>query len=232
MTPRTRAVIINSPNNPTGAVLSPSDAAALGEALRSASERVGHPIYLLADEPYRELVYDGVTVPWLPLYYENTLVLYSFSKSLSLPGERIGYVLVHPDAAAAEEVYAAILGAGRSLGYVCAPALFQYMIPACLGKTSDLQVYRENRDRLYTALTGYGYDCVRPEGAFYLFVRALEPDAVAFSERAKKRELLLVPSDDFGYPGYVRIAYCVSPQMVERALPAFRALAEDYRKGS
>lgn len=232
VTPRTRAVIINSPNNPTGAVLSPSDAAALGEALRSASERVGHPIYLLADEPYRELVYDGVTVPWLPLYYENTMVLYSFSKSLSLPGERIGYVLVHPDAAAAEEVYAAILGAGRSLGYVCAPALFQYMIPACLGKTSDLQVYRENRDRLYTALTRYGYDCVRPEGAFYLFVRALEPDAVAFSERAKKRELLLVPSDDFGYPGYVRIAYCVSPQMVERALPAFRALAEDYRKGS
>ena len=229
LTERTRAVIVNSPNNPTGAVLTEENLQGACAVLREAEERFGHPIYLIADEPYRELVYGDVTVPYLPNLYQNTLVCYSFSKSLSLPGERIGYIAVSPEAAEAEAVYAAVMGAGRALGYVCAPSLFQQMIPSVLGKTADLSVYAANRDRLYTALTAYGYDCVRPDGAFYLFVRAKEDDACAFAERAKKYELLLVPSDDFGCPGYVRIAYCVQPDMIERALPAFRALAEEYK---
>lgn len=230
LTPRTRALILNSPNNPTGAVLTEDNIRAVADTLRSASAAFGHPIYLIADEPYRELVYGGCKVPYIPNYYENTLVCYSFSKSLSLPGERIGYIAVSPRAAEAEDVYAAVMGAGRALGYVCAPALFQYMIPACLGKTADLSIYRENRDRLSAALTEYGYRFIPPDGAFYLFVRALEADAARFCERAKKYELLLVPSDDFGYPGYVRIAYCVTPEQITRALPAFRALAEEYQK--
>ena len=230
VTERTRAVILNSPNNPSGAVLSEENIREIAAVLRAAEECIGHPIYLIADEPYRELVYGDVKPPYLPLYYDNTLVCYSFSKSLSLPGERIGYIAVSPRAVDAEGVYAAVMGAGRALGYVCAPALFQYMIPACLGKTADISVYRENRDRLTAALAEYGYSFVRPDGAFYLFVRALEADAVRFCERAKKHELLLVPSDDFDYPGYVRIAYCVTPAQITRALPAFRALAEEYRK--
>ena len=225
----TAAVIINSPNNPTGAVLREADIRALTEVLREAEARYGHPIYLVADEPYRELVYGDIEVPFLPNYYDNTLVGYSFSKSLSLPGERIGYLLVSPTAKEREALRAAIAGAGRALGFVCAPALFQYMIPACLGKTSDVSIYAANRNRLYEELTAYGFTCVPPDGAFYLFVKAPDGDANAFAERAKRHELLLVPSDDFGVPGYVRIAYCVTPEMIERALPAFRRLAEEYR---
>lgn len=229
LTPSTHVVILNSPNNPTGAVVTEPILAELAAVLRAAEVRYGHPIFLISDEPYRELVYDdGITVPWVPTLYRNTVVCYSFSKSLSLPGERIGYLLISPEAEGAQELYAAVMGAGRALGYVCAPALFQYLLPSCLGLTSDLSVYRANRDRLYTALTSYGYECIRPDGAFYLFVRAPEPDAVRFAERARDFELLLVPSDSFGCPGYVRIAYCVSPETVERSLPAFRSLAAAY----
>ncbi len=189
-----------------------------------------HPIYLISDEPYRELVYGEVEVPFVSKYYDNTIICYSFSKSLSLPGERIGYIVVSEKCDDAEEVYLSICGAGRSLGFVCAPALFQYMIPSCLGKTSDLEVYKTNRDLLYEALTSYGYEVVRPDGAFYLFVKALGGDAGIFSELAKKYELLLVPSDSFGYPGYIRIAYCVSTKQVEASLPAFKKLIEEYQK--
>ncbi len=230
LTPKTKAVIINSPNNPTGVVLSENSIRKLSETLEKAEKTYGHPIYLIADEPYRELVYGDVNVPYLTCFYNNTIVCYSFSKSLSLPGERIGYVLVSPKAADTKRVYAAILGAGRALGFVCAPSLFQYLIPSCLGMTSDISVYKINRDLLYDSLTAYGYTCASPDGAFYLFVKALEDDAYAFCERAKKHELLLVPSDDFGFPGYVRIAYCVTTEQIKRSLPAFEALANDYKQ--
>lgn len=228
ITPRTGLVVINSPNNPTGAILSAEELTALAALLRKRSDEYGHPIYLVSDEPYRELVYDGNIVPAPLAYYENTLVCYSFSKSLSLPGERIGYVLVHPHAADARAVYEALMGAARSMGYVCAPALFQRMIPACLGRTVDLSVYDENRLRLYGALTSYGFEVVYPRGAFYLFMRSPEPDANAFLERAKAHGILFVPADSFGCPGYVRIAYCVSPRTIDLALPGFRALAQEY----
>ncbi len=228
---KTRAVIVNSPNNPTGVVLSESTVASMCEILKRAEEKYGQPIYLVSDEPYRELVYGGVKVPYLTNYYDDTIVCYSFSKSLSLPGERIGYISVSPKAKDAKDVYAAILGAGRALGFVCAPALFQYLIPKCLGKTADISVYDANRTLLYEALTSYGYTCAKPDGAFYLYVKALEDDAYAFYERAKKYELLLVPGDDFGCKGYVRIAYCVTTEQIKNSLPAFKKLAEDYKTG-
>ena len=228
ISPTVRAVIVNSPNNPTGAVLTEESIRRLSALLERKQEQYGLPIYLISDEPYRELVYGDVTVPYLTRYYDNTLVCYSFSKSLSLPGERIGYVLVSPRAEEADVLYEAICGAGRALGFVCAPALFQKMIPACLGLTSDLSVYRTNRALLLEALTGMGFRVTPPDGAFYLFVASPEPDAVAFSERARELELLLVPSDDFGCPGFVRISYCVSTGQIERSLPAFRRLAALY----
>ena len=229
ITPKTKAVIVNSPNNPTGVVLSEDTILSLSRILQSAEERFGHPIFLVADEPYRELVYNGVSVPYLTRYYADTIVCYSFSKSLSLPGERIGYILVSSGCNEAKSVYAAVLGAGRALGFVCAPSIFQYMIPSCLGRTADVSVYDRNRKLLYDSLTSYGYTCANPDGAFYLFVKAMEKDAYAFCERAKKYELLLVPSDDFGFGGYVRIAYCVSTEQILRSLPAFEALANDYK---
>ncbi len=224
---RTRAVIVNSPNNPTGAVLSRENLMGLAKVLKAAEERFGHPIYLLADEPYRELVYGDAEVPYLPALYDDTVVLYSFSKSLSLPGERIGYIFVSPRAADCSRVYAAVLGAGRALGFVCAPSLFQQLLPACLGKTSDISIYEKNRNLLLSELQALGFTCVPPSGAFYLFLKAPGGDAVAFAELAKRHELLLVPSDSFGCPGYVRLSYCVSTELCERALPAFRALAAD-----
>ncbi len=225
---RTAAVIINSPNNPSGAVISEASLKRLAERLARAEAEYGHVIYLIADEPYRELVYDGVKVPYATKYYKDTLVCYSFSKSLSLPGERIGYVLVSPEATEHDAVYAAVCGAGRSLGYVCAPSLFQKLLPHCLGMVSDLAAYKENRDILYEGLSSYGFTVKKPDGAFYLFMKSPEPDATAFCERAKKYELLLVPGDDFACPGYVRIAYCVTTEQIRRSLPAFRALAEEY----
>ncbi|MBE6588852.1 MAG: pyridoxal phosphate-dependent aminotransferase [Ruminococcaceae bacterium] len=228
ITEKTRAIIVNSPNNPTGAVLTRESIECLAALLTRKSETYGNPIYLIADEPYRELVYGDVEVPYLPSFYPNTLVCYSFSKSVSLPGERIGYILVSPTASEAVSLYQAVCGAGRALGFVCAPALFQYMIPYVLGLTSDLTVYDTNRKLLYDALTSYGYEVVKPDGAFYLFVKALEPDANAFCEAAKKEELLLVASDSFGCPGYVRISYCVTTEQIERSLPAFERLAKTY----
>ncbi|MBR0302361.1 MAG: pyridoxal phosphate-dependent aminotransferase [Clostridia bacterium] len=230
ITPNTKAVIINTPNNPTGVVIKRDRLEALCETLRRKEAEYGHEIFLITDEPYRELVYDDETeVPYVINLYDDTIVCYSFSKSLSLPGERIGYIVVSNRIKENREVYAAVCGAGRALGFVCAPSTMQRVVPYCLGKTSDISVYKTNRDLLYENLTSYGYECVYPDGAFYLFVKAPEEDAGAFCERAKKYELLLVPSDSFGCPGYVRISYCVSTDMIKRSLPAFKSLMEEYK---
>ena len=229
ITNKTKAVIINSPNNPTGAVMTEDTIRKIADILNIKSKEYGNEIFIISDEPYRELVYDKDTVvSYVPKLYKNTLVCYSFSKSLSLPGERIGYILVSDSCTDKEDMYYAICGAGRSLGYVCAPALFQYLIPKVLGKTSDIEIYRKNRDILYSALVSYGYSVVKPDGAFYLFVKSPESDAKKFCERAKKHELLLVPSDDFGYLGYVRISYCVATEMIEASLSAFERLIKEY----
>lgn len=229
LTKNTKAVIINSPNNPSGVVYSEKTVARLAEVLKNFSQKSGNPIYLVSDEPYRELVFDGIKVPFVMNYYARSIVCYSYSKCLSLPGERIGYIAVNNEMAEAAEVYAGVCGAGRALGYVCAPNLFQQLVARVCGKTSDISVYKNNRDLLCAALKEYGYTVVKPDGAFYLFVKALEGDAKAFAERAKKYNLLIVAGDDFGCRGYVRIAYCVSPEMIEKSLPAFKKLAESYK---
>ena len=225
---KTAAVLVNSPNNPSGVVYGEETVKRLAKLLEEKSAQFGRTIYLITDEPYRELVYGGVKVPYLTNYYPHTIVCYSYSKSLSLPGERIGYIFVNPAAKDAKALYLAVCGVGRALGYVCAPSLFQKLIARCQGVTSDVSVYERNRDTLAGALRGYGFRCVQPDGAFYLFVKSPEPDAYAFCERAKKYNLLLVPGDDFGCKGYVRIAYCVSHEMIERSLPAFEKLAKEY----
>lgn len=230
ITEKTKAVIMNSPNNPSGVVYSEETIKAVTDILKRKEQEFSHPIYLIADEPYRELVFGDVTVPYLMNYYDNTIVCYSYSKALSLPGERIGYIAVSPKMQDSENVYLAICGAGRSLGYVCAPSLFQQVIKKTIGAKVDVNIYKENRDILYNALTEYGYECVQPDGAFYLFVKALEDDAYKFFEKAKSKEILVVPCDDFGVSGYVRIAYCVDKQRIINALPAFKALAEEYNK--
>ena len=231
LTPNTKAVLINTPNNPTGVVYSEAALRALGAVLAEKSAEYGHPIYLLSDEPYREIVYTGEPLPWVPDFYPETLVCYSYSKSLSLPGERIGYVLVPRTVSDFDQVYAAVCGAGRALGYVCAPSLFQFVAARCGGLTSDLSVYRTNRDLLLDSLREMGYTCAQADGAFYLFPRTPEPDARAFCERAKKYDLVLVPGDSFGCPGHVRVSYCVPTEQIHRALPKFRALAEEYGLG-
>ena len=225
---KTKAVIVNSPNNPSGVVYTEESIAALGALLEKKSEEYGHPLYLITDEPYRELVYDGITVPFVTKYYRDTIVCYSYSKSLALPGERIGYVLVPDEIADSADVYAAVCGAGRALGYVCAPSLMQHVIEKCTGLVSDLNEYREKRDLIYNALTDLGFTCIHPDGAFYLFMKSPVPDAGAFSAKAKEFDLLLVPADSFGTPGFVRIAYCVATDMIRRSLPAFKKLAEFY----
>ena len=226
----TKAIIINSPNNPSGVVLSEDTIKELSIVLNEAQKKYSKDIYIIADEPYRELVYtDGLVVPFVPNYYNNTIVCYSFSKSLSLPGERIGYILVPNTANDWKTVYFAVCGAGRSLGFVCAPSLFQKIVPKCIGKTADISIYKKNRDILCDALAKYGYKVAQPDGAFYLFVKALEEDSRAFCEKAKKYELLIVPADSFGYPGYVRISYCVSTEMIEKSLPSFEKLAKEYK---
>ncbi len=224
----TAAIIINSPNNPTGAIIPQGDIEKLAALLKKKSEEMGRTIYIVADEPYRELTY-GAEVPYIPAFYDNTIVCYSYSKSLSLPGERIGYVFVSPRCDDSDDLFAAICGAARSMGYVCAPSLMQRVIAKCDGMTSDISLYDKNRTLLYDSLTEIGYSAVKPEGAFYLFMKSLEEDANAFCERAKKYELLLVPADSFGAKGYVRISYCVAYDTIKNSIPAFKALFEEYK---
>lgn len=228
ITERTSAIIINSPNNPVGAVYTRESLEALCAMLARKEQELGRRIFLVADEPYREITY-GAEVPYVPNLYVDTIVCYSFSKSLSLPGERIGYIYISDRMADATTISTAVAGAGRALGYICAPVMLQRVIAQCLGTPSDVEAYARNRELLTQGLAELGYEFVQPDGAFYLWVRALEPDAVAFSERAKQHELLLVPSDSFGVPGWVRLSYCIARDTIERSMPAFRALMESYR---
>lgn len=227
LTPRTQAIIVNSPNNPSGVVYSEDALRALAALLERKSAEYGHPIYLIADEPYRELVYDGARVAFLPLLYRNSIVCYSYSKSLSLPGERIGYVYVPRQAEDSAALLAAVAGSARALGHVCAPSLMQHMIARCADLRPDIEAYDRNRRTLYEALSSYGYACVRPQGAFYLMIRAPRGSAQEFSDRARERNLLIVPCDDFGCPGYLRLGTCVSYDTVVRSLPVFKALIEE-----
>lgn len=229
ITPRTAAVIIDSPNNPTGAVYTRETLDALAAVLSAANADRDEPIYLISDEPYREIVY-GVEVPWVPSIYENTVVCYSYSKSLSLPGERVGWVLVPNTCPNASRVMPAIAGAARTLGFVCAPALFQRVVADCVDEPSDVAAYARNREVLTQALSSYGYTYVEPDGAFYLWVKALEDDAEAFCERAKRYELLPVPSNSFGVPGWFRLGYCIDYDVIVNSLPAWKQLADDYRR--
>ena len=224
----TAAIIVNSPNNPTGAIIPESDIKKLAELLNKKNGELGRAIYIIADEPYRELTY-GDNVPYIPAFYKNTVVCYSYSKSLSLPGERIGYVFVSPECENSDDLFAAVCGAARSMGYVCAPSLMQRVIAKCDGMTADVSLYNQNRELLYNSLSEIGYQAVKPQGAFYLFMKSLESDANAFCERAKKHELLLVPADSFGAKGYVRISYCVAYDTIKNSIPAFKALFDEYK---
>lgn len=227
LTPHTQAIIVNSPNNPSGVVYSAESLRALAALLEQRGREYGHPIYLIADEPYRELVYDGAEVSFLPLLYRNSIVCYSYSKSLSLPGERLGYVYVPQQAEDSAALLAAVAGAARASGHVCAPSLMQHMIARCAALRPDVEAYDRNRLALYNALTAYGYECVRPQGAFYLLIRSPHGSAREFSERAKRKNLLIVPCGDFGCPDYLRIGTCVSCETVQRSLPVFKELIEE-----
>lgn len=229
ITEKTKAVIINSPNNPTGVVYSEETIIRLAEILNKKQHEYSTSIYLISDEPYRELVYDGVEVPYLTKYYRNTIVGYSYSKSLSLPGERIGYLVIPDEADDSEDILAAANVATRILGFVNAPSLIQRTVARCLDVRVDVEAYNRNRELLYNSLLSYGYECVKPQGAFYLFVKALEEDDKSFAAAAKKHKILLVPGSSFGCPGYVRIAYCVDYSMIERSLPGFKKLAMEYK---
>lgn len=226
VTERTVAVIINSPNNPSGVVYTEHTLSQLGRLLKEKAMLYGHPIYIVADEPYRELTY-GCAAPFIPNIYPDTVVCYSYSKSLSLPGERLGYVYVPRQAADSQALYAAVCGAARGMGHVCAPSLWQKVIARCAHLRPDLASYDRNRRALYEGLTAMGYEMAKPDGAFYLFIKAPGGDANAFSEKAKMRDLLLVPGDGFGCPGYFRICYCVSYEMIQRSLPVFAQLLKD-----
>ena len=225
----TKAIIVNSPNNPSGVVYSKAVLDKLADILRAKEKEYNHPIYLICDEPYREIVFGDATVSHIPNLYDDTVLCYSYSKSLSLPGERIGYVLVPDKAADSKNLFLACLGAGRAYGYVCAPSLMQHAIELCATLTSDMNEYTKNRDLIYNGLTKIGYNCVKPEGAFYLFVKALEDDAYKFMERAKEFNIIAVPSDNFGVKGYVRLAYCVSEKTIKNSLPAFQKLFDSYK---
>ncbi len=228
ITERTAAIIVDSPNNPVGTVYTRETLQALAAVLERRGQETGHPIYLISDEPYREITY-GAEVPWVPGVYERTIVCYSYSKSLSLPGERIGWVLVPPTNPDHDRLLPAIAGAGRTLGFVCAPAIFQQVVVDCVDEPSDVAAYAENRKALTEGLSAAGYEYIEPDGAFYLWVKALEPDANAFFERAKAHELLPVPSDSFGCPGWVRVGYCVSHETIVNSMPAWQALADEYK---
>ena len=225
---KTAVVLLNSPNNPSGVILSRRSITKLAELLEKKSAEYGHRIYIVADEPYRELAYDGEEVPFIPAIYKDTIYCYSFSKTLSLPGERIGFLAIHPELTDYARVRAAIYGAGRALGYINASTMFQLVAAECVGQTADISVYKQNRDLIHTALLDMGYTCVKPSGAFYLFLKTPEPDATAFCKKAMALDLLVVPGDEFGCPGYVRLAYCVPKTMLERSLPRFRQLADQY----
>lgn len=227
ITNKTKMVIINSPNNPTGVIYSEKTIEKLSEILESKEKEYGSEIYLISDEPYRELAYDGIEVPYITKYYHNAIVGYSYSKSLSLPGERIGYLVIPKEVNDFEDLIAAATVANRILGFVNAPSLFQRVIARCVDSKVDLEFYDKNRRLLYNTLTEYGYQCVKPEGAFYLFVKTPIEDDTKFVDMAKKHNLLIVPGSFFGAPGYMRIAYCVSYDTIERALPKFKTLLEE-----
>lgn len=224
---RTKAIVINSPNNPVGSVYAQKNLEDLAVALHDAQKRLGTQVYLISDEPYREIAY-GADVPWVPAIYDRTIVCYSYSKSLSLPGERIGWVLVPSTNPEHDRLVLAVAGAGRKLGFVCAPALFQHVVIDCVDEPTNVEAYAENRRVLTEGLSALGYEFIEPQGAFYLWVKALEPDANAFFERAKALELLPVPSDSFGCPGWVRVGYCVSKETIVNSMPAWKKLAESY----
>lgn len=224
---RTKAIVINSPNNPVGSVYAQKNLEDLAVALHDAQKRLGTQVYLISDEPYREITY-GADVPWVPAIYDRTIVCYSYSKSLSLPGERIGWVLVPNTNPEHDRLVLAVAGAGRKLGFVCAPALFQHVVIDCVDEPTNVEAYAENRRVLTEGLSALGYEFIEPQGAFYLWVKALEPDASAFFERAKALELLPVPSDSFGCPGWVRVGYCVSKETIVNSMPAWKKLAESY----
>ena len=228
ITPNTKAVIIDSPNNPVGAVYTRRTLLSLASVLGGRSEELGHPIYLVSDEPYREITY-GAEVPWVPAIYDRTIVCYSYSKSLSLPGERIGWALVPNTNPDHDELVLAVAGAGRKLGFVCAPALFQRVLIDCIDEPTNVEAYARNREALAGGLRKLGYTCIEPEGAFYLWVKSLEPDAEAFFRRARDLELLPVPSNSFGCEGWVRLGYCVSYETIVNSMPAWQKLAESYR---
>ena len=228
ISPKTKAVIINSPNNPSGAIYSEETIKKLAEILTDKSKEFGREIFIISDEPYREIAYN-INVPYVPKFYANTLVCYSYSKSFSLPGERIGYIIVPDEVADFEKIFGAVAGAARVLTHVNAPSLWQLVIAKCAGKPSDISIYEKNAKLLYNGLIDAGFECVKPQGAFYLFPKALETDDYAFCERAKKFDLLLVPGADFGAPGYFRAAYCIKTETIEKSLPLFKKLAAEYK---
>jgi len=230
VTNHTKAVIVNSPNNPSGAVYSEETIQKLADILRRKEEEFHHPIFIISDEPYREIAFEGYTVPYVPKFYDNTLVCYSYSKSFSLPGERIGYIVVPDEVADFGKVYGSIAGAARVLTHVNAPSLWQLVIGRCADMPSDISTYVKNGQLLYQGLIDAGFECVKPQGAFYLFPKCLEEDDYAFCERAKKYDLLLVPGTDFGCPGYFRAAYCIKTETIEKSLPLFKKLADEYKE--
>ncbi|MBO5329935.1 MAG: pyridoxal phosphate-dependent aminotransferase [Anaerotignum sp.] len=230
VTEKTKAVLINNPNNPTGVVYSAETLRAIAEVLEAKEEELGHAIYLISDEPYRELVFDGVTVPWVPDFYQNTIVAYSFSKSLSLPGDRIGYLALRNEVEDFQNIVAAVAVATRIMGFINAPGLQQLVCAELCEELVDVSFYDRNRERLYSALIEYGYECVKPEGAFYMFLKTPVEDDKEFVNKAKEHRILVTAGSGFGCPGYVRLAYCVSPNTIEGALPGFKALMEYYKK--
>ena len=228
ITPRTKAVIINNPNNPSGVIYKKEVLQELQQILEEAEREIGHPIYVVSDEPYRELVYDNHTLPFAPAFIKNCIIVYSFSKSLSLSGERIGYMAVSKQIDYYEILINALVVANRCIGYINAPSLFQLVVADCLEVKTDVAFYDRNRKLLYETLTGFGFECVRPEGAFYLLIKSPVEDEAVFVEQAKKHNILIVPAASFGCPGYARLAYCVSHELIQRSLPAFEKLAADY----
>ena len=225
----TIGLIVNSPNNPTGTIFSKETIVKLSEFLLNKEREYNHPIYIISDEPYIDLIYDDIEVPFIAGYYHNTIRCYSYSKALSIPGERIGYIMIASNIDDKDDLFYAICGAGRALGYVCAPSLMQRAVANCSGITSDISLYKKNRDLLYKELTNYGYDIIYPQGAFYMFIQSPSGDGIELCNRAKKYDILMVPSDSFGIKGYARIAYCVDEEMIRKSLPFFKKLIEEYK---